>query len=279
MLKKVAVCAIGTVVTAWIAFCTAVYVAPQYFFYNPTTEKPSLEDAKSKGFDAEEVVYRAADGTELYGWFIPPQEGKKIVVYFHGNSYNIGAFYQKLQPFADEGYGVFIGEYRGFGGIKGKLSEKNLAQDALAAVKYLLSLGYRPSDMILYGMSMGSYTATATAAEYGSREPFAGLILEVPFDSILNVVRQRIWPVVPFEWIVKDKFDNISNINKVNTRVLIMGGSKDKTVPHERALALFQAAKEPKKVMIYTGADHSDLYRYGNWTAILAWIKDNEKAQ
>ncbi len=279
MLKKVAVCVIGTVVTVWIAFCAAVYVAPQYFFYNPTTEKPSLEDAKSKGFEAEEVVYRAADGTDLYGWFIPPQESKKIIVYFHGNSYNIGAFYQKLQPLADEGYGVFIGEYRGFGGIKGKLSEKNLAQDAMAAVNYLISSGYRPSDMILYGMSMGSYTATATAAEYGPREPFAGLILEVPFDSILNVVRQRIWPVFPFEWIVKDKFDNISNINKVNTRVLIMGGSKDKTVPHERALALFEAAKEPKKVMIYMGAGHSDLYQYGNWTAILAWIKDNEKAQ
>ena len=279
MLKKAAAYTIGAVLTAWIAFCAAVYVAPQYFFYNPTTEKPSLEDAKSKGFAAKEALYQAEDGTELYGWFIAPKEGNKIIVYFHGNSYNIGEFYHKLQPLADEGYGVFIGEYRGFGGIKGKLSEKNLAQDAMAAVNYLISLGYRPSDMILYGMSMGSYTATTTAAEYGSKEPFAGLILEVPFDSILNVVRQRIWPVFPFEWIVKDKFDNISNIKKVNTRVLIMGGSKDKTVPYERALALFEAAKEPKKVVIYTGADHSDLYQYGNWTAILAWIKENEKAQ
>lgn len=280
MLKKVAAYVLGAALIAWIVFCATVYVAPQYFFYNPTNEKPSLEEAKSKGFGAKEVRYRAADDTELYGWFIPPQKGKKVIVYFHGNSYNIGAFYPKLQPFVDEGYGAFIGEYRGFGGIKGKLSEQNLAQDAKAAVKYLNSLGYRPSDMILYGMSMGSYTATTVAAEYGRRgEPFAGVVLEVPFDSILNVVRQRIWPIFPFEWIVKDKFDNTSNIKAIKTRLLIMGGNKDRTVPHERAQALFETAEEPKNIVIYTGADHSELYQYGNWRGILAWIKENEKAE
>ena len=277
MLKKLSLIILSCVISCYLAFCLAVYFYPQGFFYNPSSQRANLANALSNGFKAEEVTYNSSDGTELYGWFVKPQSKKKVIVYFHGNSHNIEAFYHKLIPLIDAGYGVFIGEYRGFGGIKGIINQNNLGNDALAAVHYLHSQGYENTDLILYGMSMGSYTSIHTAYELGKEQSFSALILEVPFDSILNVVKQRIVPLFPFELIIKDKYDNITKIAKLNLPILIMGGSKDKVVPIECAQNLYNFANINKKMIVYKGADHSELYSRRNWQDILDWLNNNEK--
>lgn len=272
MLKKITKISLMTIVLAWVVFCASVYCFPELYFYNPLPEKANLDNAVSNDFKAEEVKYNSYDNTELYGWFIKPQNNK-IIVFFHGNSHNIESFYHKLTPFVEAGYGAFIGEYRGFGGIKGNITEKNLGEDAKAAVKYLYTQGYSNKDIILYGMSLGSYTSTHTAYSLGKEEAFAGLILEVPFDSLLNVVKQRIPNLFPFSHIIKDKYDNTQKIAQLKLPVLIMGASDDKVVPIERAEELYKQANEPKKMIIYKGAYHSGLYNYRNWRDVLDWLK------
>lgn len=276
MLKKIAKILAIIISSAWIIFCASVYFLPELYFYNPSSEKANLDNALSNDFSAEEVKYNSYDNTELYGWFIKPKNNQ-IVVFFHGNSHNIESFYHKLTPIVEAGYGAFIGEYRGFGGIKGSINEKNLGEDAIAAVKYLYSKGYSNKNIILYGMSLGSYTSTHTAYSLGTNEAFRALILEVPFDSILNVVKQRIPNLFPFLYIIKDKYDNTSKISQLNLPVLIMGASDDKVVPIERAEELYKQANEPKKMIIYKGAYHSGLYNYRNWRDIIDWLKTNEK--
>lgn len=276
MLKKNIKIFFIIIITSWVVFCTSVYFMPELYFYNPSLNKADITNATSNDFPAEEVKYNSYDGTELYGWFIKPKNNK-IIVFFHGNSYNIESFYHKLTPLVEGGYGAFIGEYRGFGGIKGKINEKNLGEDAISAVKYLYSQGFTNKDLILYGMSLGSYTSTHTAYSLGKGEAFAGLILEVPFDSILNVVKQRIPNIFPFSYIIKDKYDNTSKISQLNLPVLIMGASDDKVVPIERAEDLYKQANNPKKMITYKGASHSGLYNYRNWRDIRDWLKANEK--
>lgn len=263
----------------YVGFCLAVYFFPRYFFYNPSNLHPALSQAIASGFTAEEVSYDSVDGTKLYGWFVAPKDGKKIIVYFHGNSYNIEAFYHKLIPFIAEGYGAFIGEYRGFGGIEGRINEANIAADSQAVVDYLNSLGYDNSSLIIYGMSLGSYAAVNTVYTKGEDHPFAALILEVPFDSLINVVKQRIWPLFPFDIIVKDHYDNAIQLAQLRLPVLIMGAADDKVVPIARAKALYKSANQPKKMIIYPDADHSELYSHHNYQDILTWLKDNEKTE
>ena len=276
LLKKISKIFVIAIFASWVAFCASVYFLPQLYFYNPSSEKAELENALSNDFPAEEVKYNSYDGTKLYGWFIKPKNDK-IVVFFHGNSYNIESFYHKLTPLVEAGYGAFIGEYRGFGGIKGAINEKNLGEDAVSAVKYLYSKGYTNKDIVLYGMSLGSYTSTHTAYSLGKDENFAGLVLEVPFDSMINVVKQRILNLFPFSYIIKDKYENTSKISQLKLPVLIMGASDDKVVPVERANELYKHANEPKKMIIYQGASHSNLYNYRNWRDINDWLRANEK--
>lgn len=263
----------GFITAAYLGFCTAVYYLPQYFFYNPTTDKADIKQAVTEGFKAEEFTYQAADGTELYGWAVKPRKGKKVIVFYHGNSYNIAKFIYKLKPLTDQGYGVFIGEYRGFGGIKGEITQKGLEMDAMAAIDKLHSWGYRNKQIILYGMSLGSHTSSYVAANAKGGK-FAGLILEVPFDSLLEVVKQRIWPIFPFDLIIKDKYYNIDNVKNLNIPVLVMASNQDQVVPVQRAIELFNAANDPKEMIVYENVEHSRLFDADNWKDILEWLKN-----
>lgn len=277
MTKKAMYKLVGIFACVYVAFCLTVYYKPQLFFYNPSMQKSVLPE--HSGFPAQEVYYKAEDGTPLYAWYVKPREGKPVVVFLHGNSYNIEGFYHKLIPLVKEGYGVFLPEYRGFGGIEGKITQPGLEMDTRAALKKLRRLGYSNRRIVLYGMSLGSYTATYAAAEAGKKQPFAGLILEVPFDSLINVVRKRVWFPLPLDLIIRDKYENQKNIAAVKTPLLVMGAGKDRVVPVELAQNLFAEAAEPKELIIYEHGSHSNLFDSENYKDILVWLENNEKTR
>lgn len=266
--------------SGYIAFCIFAYCCPQYFYYHPNREEPSIETARKNGYPAQKVQYRSADGTELFAWQTPVGNQGKIVVFMHGNSYNINNFYTKMIPFVKAGYGTFLPEFRGFGGINGALREHNLAADAIAAVEYLNKRGYKNSDIIVYGMSLGSYLATNGVYQLQKNGDFAALVLEVPFDSILNTARAVVPVPLPFPLIVRDYYDNLPLIREIKIPLLIMGGANDKTVPVHLAENLFKEANEPKKLIIYPDGAHGNLYDKGNYKDILRWLKEvlHEKA-
>ncbi len=262
---------------AYIAFCFTVYFKQEWFFYNPSAVSSNLERAQENGYPAERVEYNSADGTQLFAWHTKPTANKKMIVFMHGNSYNVEKFYIKLMPLQQAGYGTFLPEYRGFGGVKGKIAQKNLTADAIAAIKYLNSQGYKNSDIIVYGMSLGSHMATNAVYELGQHEHFARLILEVPFTTLVDVARAHVPLPLPFEYIMPDKYDNISKIKDIHTPLLIMGASEDKTVPVSLAKELYSAAVEPKKLIVYDGGEHSNLYDFNNYMDILSWLDTNEE--
>ena len=258
----------------YLVFCGIVYFRPQWFFYNPSQEVPRLEQAVLKGYQAEEIKYFADNGQKLPAWYTKPAaDDGKIILFFHGNSHNIESFYHKLQPRAQAGYGVFLPEFRGFGGQPGKITEANLTADALKAVDYLHKLGYSNDRIVLYGMSLGSNLAVHTAAALGQQQPFAGLILEVPFDSLYNVAAGHVWFPLPLSWLIHDRYDNLAKIAEVNTSLLVMAAQNDTLVPVSHARRLYAHAAEPREMIVYYDAGHNDLYAHANYNDILNWLK------
>lgn len=272
--KKYAKYTVITVLGAYVAFCALVYFCPRYFFYNPTHKASSLSNAKVNGYDAEVVHYKSVDGQKLYAWFTKPGKQDKIVVFMHGNSYNIEKFYHKMIPFVEAGYGTMMPEYRGFGDVKGAISQQNLGNDAIAAVEYLNKIGYKNSDIIIYGMSLGSYMATNATYQLQKNGDFAALVLEVPFDSMLNVTKAVLPPLLPLDYVVRDKYDNAAMIEAIKSPILVLGGSNDPTIPVFLAKNLYKKAPNPKKLIIYQGGAHSDLYNFRNYRDILSWLKE-----
>lgn len=270
LLKKLLILAI----ILYAGVCAAIYYYPQVVFYNPTTEAASINKAHADGYRAEVVRYYSKDGTELSAWYTKPRNTKKIIVFMHGNSYNIEKFYQKMMPFVKVGYGTFMPEYRGFGNVKGKINQENLEADANAAINYLHSKGYKNEDIIVYGMSLGSHMAVNSVYSFQSQGNFAALVLEVPFDSLQNVINTIVPVPLPLDKIMHDKYDNTEMIYQITCPVLVMGGSIDPTVPVELAQNLYAYAKDPKHIIVYEGAAHNNLYDFGNYVDIINWLKN-----
>ncbi len=266
-------------IVAYLVFCAIVYVKPQWFFYHPSSDVSDIKNAHNNNYIAEEVHYSSKDGTQLYGWYTKPQDGKPIIVFYHGNSFNIEKFYHKMRPLAAAGYGTFMAEYRGFGGIKGKITNENMVADAWAAIDYLHKQGISNSNIVVYGMSLGSHMAVSTAWTAAQSTPFAGVILEVPFDTLSNVIK-AIFPLpMPLNLIIHDRYDNLEKIAKIKAPLFIMGGSKDIVVPVFLAENLYEHASEPKAIKIYQGGGHIDLDNFYNDRDIIEWLRTNEKKQ
>jgi len=208
-----------------------------------------------------------ADGLSLLCWYLPPRDGRPVIVYFHGNGGHIGYRAARLRWFAGYGYGMLMVEYRGYGGNLGTPSEAGFHTDGAAALDFLSSCGITPNRIVLYGESLGSGVAVRLAAQ---RE-VVGLILEAPFTSVAEVAQYH-YSFMPAAAMVWDRFDSLSRIGNVRAPILFLHGERDRVVPIRFGRALFDAAPEPKEFWTSREAGHETLAQFGALDAVLSFL-------
>jgi uncharacterized protein len=206
--------------------------------------------------DAETVAITTHDGLTLGGWFVPasePASGTTVVVY-NGNGGNRASRAPLAAQLARHGIASLLFDYRGYGGNPGSPSEKGLASDARAAVRYLASRHDVESDRIVYfGESLGSGVAVGLAIE---QPPFA-LILRSPFTSLVDVGRVH-YPFLPVALMLRDRFPSLVRIATIERPLLVIASDKDDVVPTAQSERLYNAAAAPKRLVIIEGANHND---------------------
>ena len=208
--------------------------------------------------DVQEVNIKTSDGINLLAWYSIPKRNNPILIYFHGNSFDIGERAYRIKKYIDEGWGVLLLAWRGYSGNLGKPTEKNLYIDADAAIKWIKKeTNYEDKDIIIYGESLGS----GVAVEFGTRHIFKSIILEAPFTSIIDIAKKRYF-IYPIKYLIFDHFDNYSKINKINSPILIISGKKDEIVPHYHSKKLFNKANSPKENLFIDEAIHNNLYDF-----------------
>ena len=218
-------------------------------------KKPSEYGLKN----IKEIEILTPDGINLIGWFATPQKNQPILLYFHGNSFDIGERSYRVDRYIKKGWGVLLMAWRGYSGNKGNPTELNLYKDAESALNWIdKNTSFDKENIILYGESLGS----GVAVELGTRYKFKSIILEAPFTSISDIAQKRYF-IYPVHFLILDKFDNLSKINKVLSPLLIISGKKDEIVPHEHSKKLFLKANEPKETVFIDEAMHNNLYDFG----------------
>ena len=95
----------------------------------------------------------------------------------------------------------------------------------------------------------------------GTRYQFKSIVLEAPFTSIADLAQKR-YKIYPTKFLILDKFDNLSKINKILSPLLIISGKRDEVVPHAHSLKLFLKAKRPKESVFIDEAMHNNLYEF-----------------
>jgi fermentation-respiration switch protein FrsA (DUF1100 family) len=238
----------------------------RYFIYIPDRARVAPNDAGLSG--VEEVVFKAVDGTKLIAWYLPARKGNPTLLYFTGNSGNVASRAGKIRAIGGDGYGVFMLNYRRFGGSEGRPSEARIAIDAVSAYDTLRGLGVAPSDIVAYGESLG----TAVAARLALQRHVEGLVLEAPFTSIVDVGR-LLWKGFPLGLIMKDQYRTIDRIAQVTAPLFIVHGGRDAIIPLDQARHVFHAANEPKSFALVPQAGHNDLFDRGAWEKVRGFLE------
>jgi alpha-beta hydrolase superfamily lysophospholipase len=203
---------------------------------------------------AREVTYDTEDGLRLGAWFAPPVGDAPVVLVAPGNAGNRALRAPLLQALSARGLGVFLMDYRGYGGNPGRPREKDLDRDIRAAHRYLAEkLSVPPSRLLLFGESLG----TSIVLGLAMREPPAGLVLRSPFIDLAAVGRAH-YPYLPVGALLKDRFPVAERLAVIKVPTTIVYGTADSIVPPEQSRTVARRAGGPVHVVEVSGADHND---------------------
>ena len=114
-----------------------------------------------------------------------------------------------------------------------------------------LSKGIPPDQIVGYGESIGGAAIVDLAVE----KPMKAIILENTFTSVQDVARIH-YPFIPTQ-LISTKFDTKRKIATIKTPKLIMQSENDQIIPPKLAVALFEAAAQPKDFLEIRG-DHNN---------------------
>ena len=198
------------------------------------------------------VPYETADGVRLAGaYFPPPSPERPILLYFHGNAEAAAQNLPLARSLRSAGFGIFLAEYRGYGGLAGSPSENGLYADGEAALTELGRLGVPPARVVLVGRSLGS----GVVVELATRHTVAAVVLVSAYTSIVDMGRTVAGPIAPL--VIRDRFDSLSKIARVASPVGLLHGVRDDVVPVEMGRRL-AAARPGARYVEVPEATHND---------------------
>lgn len=238
----------------YVVLVGSVYLFQRKLQYFPNADPVPLPQGQAfRGL--QEVELATEDGIRLLSWYWPGDRPLTLV-YFSGNGGNRADRLEWARDFHRLGYGLFLLEYRGYGGNPGTPTETGLYRDAQAALD---RLAREPGRKLAYlGESLGS----GVAVEMATRSAPAGLIIQSGFSSAADVGQHR-YPLLPVGLLMKDPFDSLPKIKGLICPLLAIHGDRDRTVPLSLGRALFDAAPEPKEWLPVPGAAHNDVSGVG----------------
>jgi hypothetical protein len=254
-------------VAVYGAIGLAAYLGQRKFMYFPDRARTLPTEVGLAG--VEERVLKTPDGERVIAWHGKARPGRPTLLYFHGNGGSLSIRAPRIARFMNEGWGVYMMTYRGYGGSSGSPSEAANVADARLAYHALVSEGVAPESIVAYGESLGSGIAVRVAAEL----PVAGVILDAPYTSIVDVAAQA-YPFLPVRYFLTDRYETTRYIADIRAPLLILHGARDGVVPVAMGRELARLAPEPKRLVVFPNGHHSDLYIDGNDAidAVRAWI-------
>jgi fermentation-respiration switch protein FrsA (DUF1100 family) len=245
---------------------TAIYVGLAIFLfftqsrliYFPTSEIVAAPD--QIGLSYKSVSFKAPDGIKLSGWFIPADSPREVVIFCHGNAGNISHRLESIEIFHRLRLSTFIFDYRGYGTSKGTPSEEGSYLDVKGAWNYLIEHeGLAPSDIILFGRSLGGAVAAWLARQHTPK----ALIIESTFTSAPDLAG-KLYFYLPVKLLCRYKYNALAAIKEIKCPVLIVHSQEDEIVPFRHGRMLFEAANDPRAFLEISGSHNEGFITSGD---------------
>ena len=252
---------------AYLAIIALVYTQQRRLLFPASPVRISAAQAGLDG--VQDVVIATSDGEQLVAWWKPPEPGRALLLYFHGNGGSLLNRRDRVRMLTQDGRGILIVSYRGYSGSTGTPSESGLREDARAARDWLST--YEPGRIVLYGESLGTGVAVRLATE----RQVGGVILDAPYTSTADIAKGLFW-YLPVALLMRDQFRSIDRIGDIKVPLLVMHGEEDSVIPIALSELLFKAANEPKRYLRLPGTDHVSVLESGGIDAVRRFLVEIE---
>ena len=241
--------------------------------------RPFLPDAPDApatpadiGLEYEAVRFTTEDGVTLSGWLIPAaRETRTAVIVMHGFSGHRLPELAAFVPWLHERHHVIQFDFRGHGESEGNLVTlgSHERRDVAAAVRFAESRGLGPTA--LFGISMGAAIAIVSAPDL----PVAAVVADAAFAELRHPVASRMrelgYPlsrigarvvVGGVMWRARSRLmDPIRAVARIAPRALLLiAPREDRLISWRQSVRLFEAAGEPKELVVVEGAGHAEAY-------------------
>ena len=238
---------LGIVVVFW-------FIERQLVFRPSSAEEAWLKPEDDR---TQDVQFDSADGTKIFGRWIPPESPQHgAVLVANGNGGNLthrGRLAADLRRAL--GAGVLLFDYPGYGKSAGKPTEEGCYAAGDAAYRWLTDdARVAPNRIILCGESLGG----GTAVELATKREHRALVLIYTFTSLPAAAKHH-FPFLPVHTLMRTRFDNLAKIGRCPRPVFLVHGTADSVVPFDHSEQLSAAANEPKCFVRLEGAGHSVL--------------------
>jgi predicted alpha/beta-hydrolase family hydrolase len=232
----------------------------------------------------EDVAFRAVDGVELRGWWVPAPAANGTVVMAHGLNRSRIEMVRRA-PFAHAaGWNALLIDLRHHGASGGDRTTFGAKEkeDVKAAVR--LARERSPGPVVVWGVSLGAASVVFAAAEDPT---VAGVICDSSYRSLEDTVRHHLqlfrgfrwwlrlvprWPLADLTifWLGRrggfdpDSVDVQAAARRLAGRpALFVANSEDRRMPKEIAFDLQAAAGPGAEVLIVPGKSHGGAWRDG----------------
>jgi alpha-beta hydrolase superfamily lysophospholipase len=240
-----------------------------------TVTRPTDTDTPANVDLPFEVRTIPADKGSLEAWYVPVPDADAVVLMFPAYAESKSSLLPAARALADLGYDTLMVDFRGAGGSTGGDTTLGIreARDVAAAFRYARH-EWSKRPIAIYGVSMGAVAALRAVAAEGVKPD--ALILESPFDSLLNTVRNRFHatglPAFPaaelvvFWGGVQHGFNAFGHnpveyAQSVSCPTLLLYGDRDPRVTSAESTSIYHALRPEnyKRAVAFEGAAHEAL--------------------
>lgn len=226
----------------------------------------------------EPVTITSHDGLKLAGKYYHTEDGKPLIILFHG--YHGSAIRDGVGGFRiakELGYNVLLVHQRAHGESEGRTITMGVKEryDCLEWIRYGIKRLGEDTEVILMGVSMGASTILMASGLDELPEQVRCVLADCGYSSakamvrrVMGVMKLPFAPLYPFVRLaakVYGRFDPDEITTKEALRsckvpVLLIHGEHDQLVPYEMSYENYEMISTEKQLLIVKEANHGISY-------------------
>lgn len=233
----------------------------------------------STDFPAKPVQFPVNAESPVHGWLVYGEPGNGVVLLAHSIRSNRLEMLSRARFLKEQGYSVLLIDLQAHGESPGKrITFGARESESIAAAVTFLRETFPHEKIGAIGVSLGA--AAIVLAKHTIK--LDAVILESLHPTIEEAVENRLklhfgeygsalLPLILFQFsfyldIPIDELSPITEIDNLNTPLLLISGTNDAHTTLPETERLFAAAREPKEIWIIPGAGHFNMHSYAGRT-------------